>query len=125
MLPPIVIDAPPGEPTALAVEACSAAAREGQCVPAEQAPDEPPRAVAIVRPVGEGMVAVHIELGFPGDSGPAVWVSRDLSFSNSDPLHERWRSVGLVVATLAGRIEAGEPLETQLAEVGGRGGPSP
>ncbi len=117
MLPPIVIDAPPGEPTDLVVEACTAAAGDGQCVPAEQAPEERPRAVAIIRPVGEGSFTIHIELGFSSGSAPAVWVRRDLSFSASDPVGERWRSAGLVVATLAGRAEAGQSLEPELGEL--------
>jgi len=109
MLPAVVVDLGsqlgPNE-TTWVLEACNAASVKGTCEPDTTA-TEAPRAVAIVRLRGPEGREVHIEVGLR-EAARASWSVRELEFSSHDPARERWRTVGLVLATLVGEIEAQE-----------------
>jgi hypothetical protein len=83
--------------------ACNAAIVQGSCE-LDAPADTPPRAVAIVRLQGRGR-SVRIEVGLR-DSERGAWSVREIEFSAKDPERERWRTVGLVLATLVGEAEA-------------------
>jgi hypothetical protein len=89
------------------LDACNAAISAGACVSERDAAQPAPRAVAIVRALKGGSMSVRIEVGLDGDE-QASWLVRVLEFSRQDPVDERWRSVGLAVATLVGEVEATE-----------------
>jgi hypothetical protein len=76
----------------------------GMCVPDSSASDEAPRAVAVARAVDDSVRVVRIEVRLSSDEGAAPIV-RELVFGRRDPLRERWRSVGLAIATLVGEGE--------------------
>ncbi|HEX7670438.1 MAG TPA: hypothetical protein VF395_12670, partial [Polyangiaceae bacterium] len=109
-MPMVMVEiAPPEPPADLAralVDACSAAVRVGSCSRADGA-----TAAAVPKGTAAAMVRwetaegrrVRIEVGVTGEGQPAGRV-RSLEFAATDPLVERWRSVGLTIATLAGEI---------------------
>ena len=107
MFPAVVIDlgteVAPSE-AAWVLEACNAAVVSGTCE-LDTSASEPARALAIVRWLGDGTRSVRIEVGLRAEER-ADWSVRELDFSARDPARERWRSVGLVLATLVGEVEA-------------------
>jgi hypothetical protein len=109
MLPAVVVDLGsqlgPAE-AAWVLEACNAAIVGGSCE-LDSTTTEAPRAVAIVRLLGSEGRRVRIEVGLREDDRPS-WSVRTIEFAAHDPARERWRSVGLVLATLVGEIEAVE-----------------
>lgn len=88
------------------LEACNAAVVSGTCE-LDTAASEPGRALAIVRWLGSERQSVRIEVGLRA-ADRAEWSVRELAFSPRDPARERWRSVGLVLATLVGEVEAAQ-----------------
>jgi hypothetical protein len=62
------------------------------------------RAVVVVSWEGTAHIAVKIEVGVRRDSH-IDWLARHVAFDPSDTETERWRSVGLVIATLVGESE--------------------
>jgi len=84
------------------VDACAAAMHDGDCALDSDRSDTPPTAVAIVRWDGDEH-HVRIEVG-KKDRRETAWQSRELDFSESDARIERWRAVGLTIATLAGEL---------------------
>jgi hypothetical protein len=95
--------------------ACNAAIVQGSCE-LDAPADTPPRAVAIVRLQGRGR-RVRIEVGLR-DSDRGAWSVREIEFSAKDPARERWRTVGLVLATLVGEAEAARA-EDEASEAAG------
>ena len=85
-----------------AVRACNEAIAFGQCVAESTELPEPPLAVAIVRLAAGDRI--RIELG-RRDQQPTSWRVRELWFHSADPELERWRAVGLAIATLFGESE--------------------
>jgi len=63
------------------------------------------RAVAVVTWVGEAHREVRIEVGL---RPKGQWLTRQLELKDSDPMAERWRAVGLVIATLVDEEERAE-----------------
>jgi hypothetical protein len=109
MFPAVVIDL--GTPVAPAeaasvVAACNAAIVAGSCS-LEAAASEPAQAIAIVRWSGSEQRRVRIEVGLREADRPA-WSVREVTFSPGDPVRERWRTVGLVIATLAGELDTAQ-----------------
>ncbi len=105
-MPLIVVDmgaAASANQTAWVIEACSEALSEGRCVP-EGSAESSPQAVAIVRVRDAEGRSVRIEIGRRREER-AAWSVRELEFERADPPAERWRSVGLALATLVGEIE--------------------
>ncbi len=100
MLPVVAVQIAPQAPAPELEErllsACSTGLR-ARCVAADAAATEPADAVAVVS--WTSATQVQIEVGLPG--GEAVWVSRELEFSRTDPELERWRSIGFTIAVLA------------------------
>ncbi|MEO8181682.1 MAG: hypothetical protein ABI895_22845 [Deltaproteobacteria bacterium] len=109
MLPAIVVDLGnqlgPNE-TAWVLDACNAAIVKGTCE-LDTTAAEAPRAVAIVRLLGSEGRSVRIEVGLR-EADRDSWSVRALEFAAQDPARERWRTVGLVLATLVGELEAAE-----------------
>lgn len=127
MFPAVVIDlgaqVAPAE-AAWVLEACNAAVVAGTCE-LDTSASEPARALAIVRWLGNERRSVRIEVGLR-DAERADWSVRELDFSARDPARERWRSVGLVLATLVGEVEAARAESQEQAPSGGATGiPSP
>src|SRR5664279_2629453 len=110
-MPMVMVEiAPPEPPADLAralVDACSAAVRVGSCSRAEggMAAAVIPKgtAAATVRWETADGRRVQIEVGVAGE-GQTAGRGRSIEFAATDPLVERWRSVGLTIATLAGEI---------------------
>jgi hypothetical protein len=106
-LPVVVIevappDAHPRFPAELSA-ACSDAVRRGRCVIAGQTPaEEHPAAVAIVTWDGR-QLAVRVQVGVRRAPGTR-WLMRDMLFKEADQPVERWRAVGLTIATLVGEL---------------------
>jgi hypothetical protein len=85
------------------VRACTAAVREGYCALDRDRPEMQRTAVAVVRwSAQEHDVRIEFNAGI--DDGSRV-LSRSLSFTDADERIERWRTVGLTIATLAGEAE--------------------
>lgn len=106
MFPAVVVDLGnqvSSTEAAWVLAACNAAIVRGTCE-LDSPANTPPRAVAIVRLHGRGR-SVRIEVGLR-DSERAAWSVREIEFSAKDPERERWRTVGLVLATLVGEAEA-------------------
>jgi hypothetical protein len=89
------------------LEACNAAIVQGTCELDSGPGSAPPRAIAIVRLLGDQGRSVRLEVGLQEEER-ASWSVREIEFSTQDPPRERWRSVGLVLATLVGEVEARE-----------------
>jgi hypothetical protein len=110
VFPAVVVDLgsqlSPSE-TAWVLDACNAAIVKGTCELDAAPGGEPPRAIAIVRLIGERGRSVRLEVGLREEER-ASWSVREIEFSHLDPPRERWRSVGLVLATLVGEVEARE-----------------
>jgi len=118
MFPAVVIDlgiqVEPAE-AASVLAACNAAIVAGSCQ-IDAAASEPPEALAIVRWSGREQRRVRIEVGLR-EADHSAWSVRELSFAAGDPVRERWRSVGLVVATLVGELDtAQDPKEGTRTE---------
>jgi hypothetical protein len=78
--------------------ACNAGLEHGRCVPARAVADEKPHGIALVS--WDGAARVSIEVGLANGDRP-VWFARELHFTGSDPEVERWRAVGLTIASLS------------------------
>lgn len=87
------------------VNACSQGVAQGHCALATDAAEPDVMAVAIVRWEDVDRRAVSLTVGVRRISR-SQWLSRTIEFRQSDALMERWRAVGLVIATLAGEAEA-------------------
>ncbi len=110
IVPPVVLiempEADRASPLARAlVNACSQGVAQGHCALATDAEEPDVMAVAIVRWEDVDRRAVSLTVGVRRVSR-SQWLSRSIEFRQSDALTERWRAVGLVIATLAGEAEA-------------------
>lgn len=110
------VEPSPNDPRELAalLESCSATLRRGTCT-AEVGTGEAPAAVASVRWLDEGNVHIDAHVRSEGSTS----LTRDLSFSRADARLERFRSVGLAIATMV------DALEDQSAEAAEVAPPSP
>jgi len=99
------VEPSPNDPRELAalLDSCSAALRQGSCV-SDTAGEGAPAAVASVRWLGEG--SVHIDAHI-GSSEPSL--TRDLGFAHADAPLERFRSVGLAIATMVDALADQSP----------------
>jgi hypothetical protein len=103
MAPVVSLDVLPTDIPALhapaMVEACSGALTEGSCAFATELPESTsPEAVALVLWQGPDLTQVTVRVGRRGGQ----WFVRALTFAESDSVVDRWTTVGLTVATLAG-----------------------
>jgi hypothetical protein len=109
MFPIVVVDVgmpeAPAEQEQALIDACTRALRQGRCVVADAARLEPaePRAVAIVAWEEEQQRA-RVEVGVRYTRDKEQWLSRQLRFDPIDAPIERWRSVGLTIASLVGDL---------------------
>jgi hypothetical protein len=108
-MPNVVVEiAPPGATPSLVralLDSCSAAVRDGSCDLARDDASVRAAAVAIVQWGDAGELHVRVQIGVESANEPA-WRARDLVFKEHDERAERWRSVGLTIATLAGEMSA-------------------
>jgi hypothetical protein len=87
------------------VSACSEGLRTGgQCALAATKSDASP-AVAVVAWNEDGHLSVRVEVGVRRGER-SEWLTRQMAFRASDAEIERWRAVGLVIATLVGEVVA-------------------
>lgn len=88
------------------IAACTSALRRGTCrvVSPQAARPSAVDAVAIVSWTDKQLVRVLIEVGTPIE-GTVRWISRRIEFQPIDGVVERWRVVGLTIATLVGDLE--------------------
>jgi len=95
---------PPDQPAELSralVDACSSTVREGKCGLASDADAPAAPALAIVRWTDHHELEALVQVGVR--KGTATnWQARTLRFVDTDLRVERWRSVGLTIATLVG-----------------------
>jgi hypothetical protein len=95
---------PPDQPAELSralVDACSSTVREGKCGLASDADAPAAAALAIVRWTDQDELEALVQVGVR--KGTATnWQARTLRFVDTDLRVERWRSVGLTIATLVG-----------------------
>jgi hypothetical protein len=109
--PPVVVEmsaADAGAPYAqVLVDACSAGLRGGRTCALEGTTSDSAPAVAIVSWEGAGRSAAKIDVGVKRGAR-ADWLTRRVTFDASDAEVERWRSVGLIIATLVGSGEAAD-----------------
>jgi hypothetical protein len=118
VIPPTIaveIAAPDGESPHLSVllEACSRAA-PGPCAKAGEPSEGVAPTAAIVTWEAGGHLRARVEVGTRAGGKP-TWSTRTLSFRAEDAEVERWRTVGLVIATLASA--GGDPEPTGAAAV--------
>ncbi len=92
---------PPAELSQALVDACSSTVREGKCDLASEAGSSPASALAIVRWTNEDESEALVQVGVR-EGTTTNWQSRTLRFIDTDLRVERWRSVGLTIATLVG-----------------------
>jgi hypothetical protein len=109
-MPVVVVEvSPPNPPAPLLhalVSACSASIKEGRCEASPETEGEHAQtaAVAIVRWKDSKEGSVGIEVAIRQKDARPEWQSRTLVFGASDERVERWRAVGLTIATLAGEL---------------------
>ncbi|XXX78398.1 hypothetical protein WMF30_06465 [Sorangium sp. So ce134] len=113
MAAPIVVDiasgpAVHGELPALLVEACSRAAGGGGCALGDpRRSGTPVRALAVVWLDGPDHRRLRVDVASVGAPGGTL-SSREIEFREEDPLPDRYRTAGLLVAALASE-RAGAP----------------
>jgi hypothetical protein len=83
------------------VRTCSASVADGRCVLASDREEPDATAVAIVRWVDPDERIAEVSVGLRAPEN-ARWMSRRVEFHRTDDARERWRAVGLVIATLVG-----------------------
>jgi hypothetical protein len=107
MLAPVIVDLPPdvsARAAQVVLDACNDAIANGVCLSEAAADDQPPRALAVARAADRRVLVVRIEVRLHPDTVGSTIV-RELEFARRDPLLERWRSVGLAIATIVGEGE--------------------
>jgi hypothetical protein len=117
---PVVIEMPAQDaalPYArILVNACTEGLRDKRPCALEDSPGEAAYAVVILSWEGSAHTAANIEVGVRRGSR-ADWVTRHVTFNASDVEVERWRSVGLIVATLVEQVGGEKKAEgTQPAQ---------
>lgn len=94
------VDAPPAL-TAAMVDACNHGPEAGiDCALATEDNSTVSSRLAVVTWRSPSHASVDVQVGVQGPHG-GVWSTRHLDFAESDAEVERWRAVGLVIATLA------------------------
>jgi hypothetical protein len=91
--------------TATLLEACTAGLGAGRCEVRQGPPAEAATAVAVVAFRGPDHLSALVEVGRRSAEGQA-WLSDELAFQPSDPVTERFRALGLTMATLFRELEA-------------------
>lgn len=118
MFPPIVVDLGPNLAPAevqYVLDACNEVVAEGECVAeGTQGLLDAPRAIAIARNADRRGRAVRIEVRLTAAEERSL--VRTLRFTPEDPARERWRSVGLAIATLVGEGQRAEEAEQAARE---------
>src|SRR6188508_178369 len=102
-VPLLIVELPAsdvGRPeTAALLEACTAGLGAGRCEIREGPPVEAATAVAVVAFRGPDHSSALVEVGRRSAAGQA-WLSDELVFQPGDPVAERFRALGLTMATL-------------------------
>ncbi len=94
-----------------ALEVSCSEAVGGRCVIDEHSQREEPDAVAIVS-LSEGAEKALVEVG-RRENDRSVWFSRELDFEPEDVRVERFRAIGLTVATLVGDVRERERVQEE------------
>lgn len=104
MLPVIVIDfdaQASRDAQQIALEACNSALATAECATGAVDETRATRAVAAVSWLSSERV--HLELGVRTSDR---WVTHEIEFAKEEPEAERWRAIGLSIATLVGEEHA-------------------
>jgi hypothetical protein len=105
VVPLVLVEiSPPDQPAALSqvlVDACSSTVREGKCSLASDTDAPAASALAIVRWTDQDELEVLVQVGVR-EGKATSWRARTLHFVDTDLRVERWRSIGLTIATLVG-----------------------
>jgi hypothetical protein len=101
----IVIELPATDAASPLAEALLEACNHGpnpdvHCALASDTDAEPPSMIAVVAWQSSAHLVVEVQVGVRDSQGPE-WSTRRLTFTETDVELERWRAVGLVIATLA------------------------
>jgi hypothetical protein len=110
------------------VNACTEGLREMGPCSLEDSTSSSARAVVIVSWEGQGHTAAKIEVGVRHGGRGADWIARYVTFNPTDVETERWRSVGLIIATLveqAGNEKKAEPAQPPVAQTPTKPPPAP
>jgi hypothetical protein len=110
------------------VNACTEGLREMGPCSLEDSTSSSARAVVIVSWEGPGHTAAKIEVGVRHGGRGADWIARHVTFNATDAEPERWRSVGLIIATLveqAGNEKKSEPTPPSAAQTPAKPPPPP
>jgi hypothetical protein len=107
VFPVVVIDVLPPEAAASyappMVEACTRALHVGHCALAADTEESArPEAIAIVAWQGSDWQTASVRVRHRD----RAWTTRNLSFSEQDPLEDRWTAVGFTIATLVDELSA-------------------
>jgi hypothetical protein len=112
VVPLVLVEiSPPDQPAALSqvlVDACSSTVREGKCRLAPEAEAPAASALAIVRWSDQDEREAVVQVGVR-EGRSTSWQARTLHFVDTDLRIERWRSVGLTIATLVGETAKPPP----------------
>jgi hypothetical protein len=102
--------------TAALVRACDEAVRQGHCELSRPGADPPqPDAIAIVSWQAPAQSHVRVEVGVR-QASRTEWAVRELDFRDEDSVTERWRSAGLVIATLVGDLSKKDEAAPRASE---------
>jgi hypothetical protein len=85
------------------------------CSLAAETETDPPVALAVVNWDDPEHLSVTVQVGVRRQDG-ADWSVRQVRFVESDAERERWRTVGLVIATLVGQASAPTAVEPEAAK---------
>jgi hypothetical protein len=116
--PAVVVEMPASDAAApyaqVLVDACTGGLRDGGVCALDAGTGDSSRAVAIVSWEGTHRSAAKIDVGVRRGA-QADWRARRVTFAASDAEIERWRSVGLIIATLVGGEAAGPAATSEPA----------
>ncbi len=98
------------------VAACTRAVHRGTCVLADASPEaRDAEGIAIVSWQGTDQDDARVQVGVRRADGGTAWLARDMHFRDADAPVERWRAVGLTIATLVGELPEPPPRPTSHA----------
>jgi hypothetical protein len=130
-LPLIVVELPAvgndGKEAAALLEACTSALSAGRCALARDEPDASATAVAVVSFRNDARLNAVIEVGRQRGERDA-WLTQEFVFQREDAPSERYRALGLAIATLfndISEVRRGEATPEKHAEATPRAADAP
>jgi hypothetical protein len=122
-LPLIIVELPAvandGKETAALIEACTSALSAGRCALARDEPNASANAVAVVSFRNDARLNAAIEVGRQRGARDS-WLTQEFEFQRDDAPSERYRTLGLAIATLFHDITEGRNAAAEHAETTSR-----